>query len=82
MIKQFQRMKGPREIIDAHRAMLGKAIRIVVSDREDFEDDYLAFTAMPKDDPFIGYSSGRHEQAAAPLLERACKILRYSAELV
>src|SRR4051794_29649398 len=82
MIKQFQRMKAPQEMIDAHRAMLGKAIRIVVSDREDFEDDYLTFTAMPNGDPFIGYSSGQHEDAAAPLLERACKILRYSAELV
>ena len=82
MIKQFKRMKAPQEIIDAHLAMLGKAIRIVVADREDFEDDYLAFTSMPNGDPFIGYSSGQHEDAAAPLLERACKILRYSAELV
>ena len=82
MIKQFQRMKAPQEMIEAHRAMLGKAIRIVVSDREDFEDDYLTFTAMPNGDPFIGYSSGEHEDAAAPLLERACKILRYRAELV
>ncbi|MBW3599578.1 MAG: hypothetical protein KY475_20190 [Planctomycetes bacterium] len=39
MIKQFQRTKAPQEMIDAHRAMLGKAIRVVVSDREDFEDD-------------------------------------------
>jgi hypothetical protein len=82
MIKQFQRMQVPQEVIDEHRAMLGKAIRIVVSDREDFDDDYLTFTAMPGGYPFIGYSSRQHEDAAAPLLERTCKILRYRAELV
>jgi hypothetical protein len=82
MIKQFQRMKRPQEMIDGYRAMRGKAIRIVVSDRENFDDDYLAFTAMPNGDPFIGCSSGQHEDAAAPLLERACKILQYRAELV
>ena len=82
MLKQFQRMNAPSEIIEAHRAMLGKAIRVVVSDREDFEDDYLTFTAMPNGDPFISYSPGEHEDAAAPLLERACKILRYRAVLV
>jgi hypothetical protein len=53
-----------------------------VSDRENFDDDHLAFTAMPNGDPFIGYSSGQHEDAAAPLLQRACTILRYRAELV
>jgi len=82
MLMQFQRMNAPAEIIEAHRAMLGKAIRIVVSDREDFEDDYLRFTAMPNGDPFISYCSRQHESAAAPLLERACKILRYRSELV
>ena len=82
MIKQFQRMSAPQEIIDWHRAVLGKAIHIVVSDREDFEDDYLAFTAMPGGDPFVSYSSGQHEHAASPLLDRACKVLRYRAELV
>ena len=82
MIKQFQRMNAPQEMIDAHRAMLGKAIHVVVSDREDFENDYLAFTAMPGGDPFISYSSSQHEDAAAPLLDRACKMLRYRAELV
>lgn len=82
MIKQFQRMEMPQEVIDEHRAMLGKAISIIVSDREDFEDDYFSFTAMPGGYPFIGYSSLHHEEAAAPLVERACKILRYRAELV
>lgn len=82
MIEQFQRMNAPPAIIDAHRAALGRAIRIVVSDREDFGDDYFTFTAIPGGDPFIGYSSRQHEEAAAPLLERACKILRYRAELV
>jgi hypothetical protein len=82
MIEQFRRMNAPPAIIDFHRAALGKAIRIVVSDREDFEDDYFTFTAMPGGDPFVGYSSRRHEEAAAPLLERACKVLGYRAELV
>jgi hypothetical protein len=82
MLKQFQRMKAPQEIIDAHRAMIGRAVRVVVSDREGFEDDYIAFTAMPNGGPFISYSSGQHEDAAAPLLERVCKILRYRAKLV
>lgn len=79
MINQFKRMNAPAEIIDAHRVMLGKAISVVVSDREDFDDDYLTFTAMPDSDLFIGYSSGRHENEAAPLLERTCRILRYRA---
>lgn len=82
MILQFQRMQVPPEVIEEHRAMLGKAIRIVVSDREDFDDDYLTFTAMPGDYPLIGYSSRQHEDAAAPLVERVCKILQYRAELV
>ena len=82
MLLQFQRMNAPPEVIHAHRAMLGKAIHIVVSDREDFDDDYLTFTAMPGGDPFIGYLSRQHEDAAAPLLDRACKILGYRAELV
>jgi hypothetical protein len=82
MITQFQRMNAPRETIAEHRAMLGSAIHIVVSDRENFGDDYLSFTAMPGGYPFIGYSSREHEDSAAPLLERACKILRYRAELV
>jgi hypothetical protein len=82
MLKQFQRMNAPPPIIDAHRAMLGKAIRVIISDREDFEDDYLTFTAMPNEYPFVSYSSRQHEDAAALLLERACKILGYEAELV
>ncbi|HEY7117597.1 MAG TPA: hypothetical protein VH475_13495 [Tepidisphaeraceae bacterium] len=82
MLAQFQRMNAPPAVIEAHRAALGKAVRIVVSDREDYDDDYLAFTTWPNNDPLVGYSSRQHEGAAAPLLERACKILRYRAELV
>lgn len=82
MLEQFRRMNAPPEVIEAHHAMLGRSIRITVSDRDDFEDDYLAFTATPTGDPFVSYSSGEREDAAAPLLERACKILRYRAELV
>ena len=82
MLRQFKRMNAPAEIIETHRAMLGKAITVLVSDREDFEDDYLTFTAMPGGDPFIGYSSRQHEEASARLLVRACKILRYRVEVV
>ena len=82
MLKQFERMKAPITIIEAHRAMLGKSISIEVYDREDYEYDYLTFTAMPKNDLLIGYSSLQHEEAAAPLLERVCKILRYQAKLL
>jgi hypothetical protein len=82
MVKQFQRMNAPPHIIEAHRAMLGNAISVVVSDREDFDEDYLTFTAMPNCNLFIGYSSGQHEASAAPLLERACEILRYRANLL
>ena len=81
MIRQFERMKAPTEIIEAHRSMVGRSIRIVVSDRAEFDLDYLVFTAMPNTYPFIGYGSRKHEDAAAPLLERVCKILRYEAVL-
>lgn len=82
MIKQFQRMNAPPEIIDAHQAMLGTAIRILVSDREDFDNDYLVLIAMPNSPPFISYSSKQHEESANQLLERTCQILRYRAVLV
>ena len=82
MIRQFERMNAPAEIIEAHRAMLGRAIRIVIADRMDCDLDYVVFTAMAKDYPLVGYSSGKHEHAAAPLLERACKVLKYKALLV
>jgi hypothetical protein len=82
MIKQFERMDAPREIIDAHRAMLGKALRVIVSDRENFDNDYIIFTAMPGSSPFIGYCSRQHEDSATPLLERVCKTLDYRAELM
>jgi hypothetical protein len=68
--------------IQSLRSMLGKAIYIVVSDRSDFQNDYIRFVAMPDTAPLIGYSSGEHEDAAAPLLKRMCGILGYRAELI
>ncbi|MCE9589611.1 MAG: hypothetical protein K8S99_03710 [Planctomycetes bacterium] len=82
MIKQFEKMKAPQAIIDVNRKMLGKAIRVVVSDRSNFINDYICFTAMPGGAPFIGYSSKQHEEAAAPLVERVCMILHYKSVLV
>jgi hypothetical protein len=68
--------------IRALRSMLGKAIYIVVSDRADFQNDYIRFVAMPDTAPLIGYSSGEHENAAAPLLKRLCSVLGYRAVLI
>ena len=82
MIAQFKRMNAPKEVIDRFQAMLGKSFNVMVSDRDDFEDDYLSFTAMPDEPPFISYCSGPHETAAAPLRLRLCCILRYRAVLV
>jgi hypothetical protein len=82
MIEQFKRMKVPQTVIDEHREMLGKAIRIVVSDREDCGDEYVTFTAMPATGLLIGYHSGQHEDAAAPLLKRVCSALGYYPKLI
>lgn len=82
MLAQFRRMHAPAEIVEAHRAMLGKAIRIVVSDRDNFEDDYLLFTALPNEALFVDYCSRQHQDTATALLERVCRILRYQAKLL
>jgi hypothetical protein len=64
---------------DAHRKLLGKSLHITVSDRDDFEDDYISFVAMPGVAPGVFYSSEAHRDAAASILERASKVLNYRA---
>lgn len=94
MLGQFERMtpamvemyKSVNLDVPTHilslRGMLGKAVAIVVSDRPKFENDYIHFVAMPETAPLIGYKSGDHEDAAAPLLRRICAVLGYDAEVV
>lgn len=82
MIRQFERMSAPPAVIEEHRRLLPRAIRIVIADVPDFGDAYLSFTALPDQGLFIGYHSARHEHASAALLERCAQVLGYEITLV
>jgi hypothetical protein len=82
MIRQFERMDFPKAVIDEHRELKPLAIHITVSDRPDFEDDYLSFLAKPGDGLLIGYHSKQHEDTAASLLVRCRAALGYQITLV
>jgi hypothetical protein len=79
-IREFQKRNVPEELLDDMRRQSLKAIRIIVSDRTRFDEDYLEFTVMPGGPPYVPYRSSRHLAAAAPVLWRVCKVLGYRAE--
>lgn len=82
MIRQFERMNAPQEVIEEHRQIQSAAIHLVIADSAEFGDEYLSFAALPGQGLFIGYHSRQHEDAAAPLLERCCRVLGYQPHLV
>jgi hypothetical protein len=79
-IKEFRKSNAPEELLDAMRRQSLKAIRIIVSDRDGFDEDYLEFTVMPGGPPYVPYRSARHVAAAATVLSKVCKVLGYRAE--
>ena len=79
-IREFRKSNAPEELLDALRRQSLKAIRIIVSDRTGFDEDYVEFTAMQGGPPYVQYRSGRHVAAAAPLLAKVCRVLGYRAE--
>ena len=48
------RKANDQEALQRYEAMIGKSIRIVVSDREFHEDDHIKFVAMPEEMPLSG----------------------------
>ena len=79
-IREFRKSNAPEAHLDAMRRQSLKAIRIIVSDREGFDEDYLEFTVTPGRPPYVPYHSGRHVAAAAPVLSKVCRVLGYRAE--
>ena len=82
MIRQFERMKAPAEVIDEHRRAQPFAIRVVIADTLGYGDAYLTFVALPGAELFVGYNSAQHEAVATPLLKRCERALGYLATLV
>src|SRR5262245_1607704 len=64
MIRQFERMRAPAEVIAEHRDLRPCAISVVVADTPEFADAYLSFVAMPGRELLVGYHSARHEREA------------------
>jgi hypothetical protein len=81
MIDRFQKMPNAEHLVERYKKMIDKAIKVCVSDRESFDEDHISFTTMPDEPIFIGFSGRSHEAAAAPLIDRACRILNYRATL-
>lgn len=82
MLRQFERMNAPPEVVEEHRQLLPSAVRFVVAEAPDFADAYLCFTAMPGRGFLLGYHSARHEREARPLLDRCARVLGYGVTLV
>lgn len=83
MIDAFKRFPDAAHLIEQYKSMIGQAIDITMSDREDFEQTHsIRFTAMPNRGLFIGYTGRAHEANSAPLIERACRALKYRAKWV
>jgi hypothetical protein len=82
MIRQFERMNAPPALIEEHRQLQPATIHLVIADAPQFVDEYLSFAALPGQGLLIGYHSRQHQDAAAPLLERCCRVLGYEAHLV
>ena len=82
MVRQFEQMAAPPEVIEEHRRLQPSAVHMVVADEPDPGEAYLSFAALPGKGLFIGYCSAQHEAAAWPLVERCCRVLGYGPELV
>ena len=82
MIRQFERMEVPSEVIAKHRALQPMALKLFVADEAIPGEAYLSFAALPDQGLFIGYSSRQHEMAAGPLMLRCCRLLGYHPDLV
>ncbi|MEZ6141878.1 MAG: hypothetical protein R3B84_15005 [Zavarzinella sp.] len=74
-------LKAPQIIIDQQIASRERSYRVVLAD-DMASDDYLSFILQPDEGPLIGYSSGQHEDAVRPLVERCAKALNYRIKLV
>lgn len=81
MIRQFERMSFPGEVIEDHRRRQAEAVRVTVADSLGVADECLSFVAMPGAGLFVGYHSAAHERAAAPLVERCGRALGYLVTL-
>ena len=82
MIRQFERMPIPDEVIQEHRRLRSSAVRFIIADSPDFGDAYLNFTAIPGHRLFVGYHSAEHERASGPLLRRCAHALGYEITLI
>jgi hypothetical protein len=80
LMRRARSSNVPEEVINSLRRQTLKAIRIIVSDRMDFDDDRLEFTAMEGGPLYIPYRSAQNVAAAARLLAKMCRILEYRAE--
>src|SRR5579884_3541456 len=76
MVDQLTRMQflepppATPEDIQRLRSLRGQAVSVTVADDPDSEKAWLTTTLIPGEPLFFGFSSGHHEDAAMPLLER------------
>ena len=80
-IAKLIELNAPQEIIDQQRAAQSRSISVVITD-ELTADDFLRFTVKPDEGILIGYSSGQHEAAVRPLVERCATALNYRIDLL
>lgn len=71
------------EEIDRVRRLIGRAVYVVLADGSNPDGAYLSFLLEPEHERiFIGYESGRHEEASRELREQLSRVLDYDMELV
>jgi len=86
-IAYLQRMVGgnkyftPEELAKARRDR-DHAVRVRLADAAQHGDVYLETLVTPEAEILFDYADGFHEDAAAPLVERAARALGYQLELV
>jgi hypothetical protein len=85
-MEYMARTGGPHydsEDIERARRSIGRAVYVTVSDDINADLEYLSFLLEPEDEQiFIGYESGRHEEASRELRGRLARVLDYHIELV
>lgn len=66
--------------IDRLRSVREQAVFLMFGESTDSDNGYLGTTVIPGEPLFFGYSSGRHQEATRPLLERCASALGYEIE--
>ena len=81
MLRMVGEYRPSSEEIERVRRSIGRAVYVVLADGPDTDGTYLSFLLEPEHECiFIGYESGRHEEASRELRERLARVLDYDME--